>query len=293
MDVRSDENKSILYQILSNHPLKNINHDRFIKALENQVFLVHKDRFKFKNNLVEMNKEIIRRFSVIENDIKNNTKNNTKNTTKNSTKNNTKNSTNNTPISKKQIKNLKLDRPVVTRKDNKNAFDSKLKNRQDEFSQLVNPQKPKEIDFSDKANEDDIPSIDSTLAEREKELRMAMKSYNSESAAKWIGNKELSKNIKIDNNSQIELKPEVIKKKVTFKEPETRETIKTENLSSDQENNSFLSKLKKKSSQNNSKKTLVIPELVSLDIKKQIQNIILAQKNLTQQIENLLISIDN
>ena len=64
-------------------------------------------------------------------------------------------------------------------------------------------------------------------------------------------------------------------------------------LSSDQENNSFLSKLKKKSSQNNSKKTLVIPELVSLDIKKQIQNIISAQKNLTQQIENLLISIDN
>ena len=285
MDVRSDENKSILYQILSNHPLKNINHDHFIKALENQVFLVHKDRFKFKNNLVEMNKEIIRRFSVIENDIKNNTKNNTKNTTKNST--------NNTPISKKQIKNLKLDRPVVTRKDNKNAFASKLKNRQDEISQLVNPQKPKEIDFSDKANEDDIPSIDSTLAEREKELRMAMKSYNSESAAKWIGNKELSKNIKIDNNSKLELKPEVIKKKVTFKEPETRETIKTENLSSDQENNRFLSKLKKKSSQNNSNKTLDIPESVSLDIKKQIQNIILAQKNLTQQIENLLISIDN
>ena len=82
---------------------------------------------------IEMNKEIIRRFSVIEKEMIDS--------------NLVLPPKNNTPIEKKPVKNLKLDRPVKTRKNNKNVFDSKLKNRQDEFSKLVNPQKPKEIDF--------------------------------------------------------------------------------------------------------------------------------------------------
>ena len=69
MEFRSQENKQILYQILSSHPLKSINEGRFASAIEAQVNLVYKERFKFKNALVEMNKEIIRRFQIIAMDI--------------------------------------------------------------------------------------------------------------------------------------------------------------------------------------------------------------------------------
>ena len=54
MEFRSQENKQILYQILSSHPLKSINEGRFASAIEAQVNLVYKERFKFKNALVEM-----------------------------------------------------------------------------------------------------------------------------------------------------------------------------------------------------------------------------------------------
>jgi len=222
MDVRSDENKDILYQILIEHPLKNIDINKFLETIDNQVYLIYQERFKFKNNLVEMNKEVIRRFSVMEKDINKQRQKKTKQVK---------------PKRKpKKIRSsIKTDRPLPTQKEQKNVFDTKLKNRQDDFIKLVNPHKPEEINFKDPVENGELPSLDTTLEAREKELRNAMKTYNSESAAKWIGNNAVKKNIKIETNSSIKLDPEIVRKKVSFKisEIKSQDTFDHNNLNAD------------------------------------------------------------
>ena len=235
MDVRSDENKDILYQILIEHPLKNIDINKFLETIDNQVHLIYQDRFKFKNNLVNMNKEVIRRFSVMEKDINKQRKKKTKQAKAKQKR------------KPKTRATIKTDRPIPTQKEQKNVFDAKLKNRQDDFIKLVNPHKPEEINFKDPVENGTLPSLDTTLEAREKELRNAMQTYNSESAAKWIGNNAVKKNIRIDTNSSIELDPEIVKKRVSFKisEIKPQDTLGN-NLNAD----FFLKKLKKKEGNN-------------------------------------------
>jgi len=286
MDVRSDENKDILYQILIEHPLKNIDIDKFLETIDNQVYLIYQERFKFKNNLVEMNKEVIRRFSVMEKDINKQRQKKTKQVK---------------PKRKpKKIRSsIKTDRPLPTQKEQKNVFDTKLKNRQDDFIKLVNPHKPEEINFKDPVENGELPSLDTTLEAREKELRNAMRTYNSESAAKWIGNNAVKKNIKIEKNSSIKLNPEIVRKKVSFKisEIKPQDTL-DRNLNAD----FFLKKLKKKegANMNNESNTNNTSNMVNVDDihnmndtnkREYLKNIIDQQKILTHKLEILLKSL--
>ena len=286
MDVRSDENKDILYQILIEHPLKNIDINKFLETIDNQVYLIYQERFKFKNNLVEMNKEVIRRFSVMEKDINKQRQKKTKQVK---------------PKRKpKKIRSsIKTDRPLPTQKEQKNVFDTKLKNRQDDFIKLVNPHKPEEINFKDPVENGELPSLDTTLEAREKELRNAMKTYNSESAAKWIGNNAVKKNIKIEKNSSIKLNPEIVRKKVSFKisEIKPQDTL-DRNLNAD----FFLKKLKKKegANMNNESNTNNTSNMVNVDDihnmndtnkREYLKNIIDQQKILTHKLEILLKSL--
>ena len=286
MDVRSDENKDILYQILIEHPLKNIDINKFLETIDNQVYLIYQERFKFKNNLVEMNKEVIRRFSVMEKDINKQRQKKTKQVK---------------PKRKpKKIRSsIKTDRPLPTQKEQKNVFDAKLKNRQDDFIKLVNPHKPEEINFKDPVENGELPSLDTTLEAREKELRNAMRTYNSESAAKWIGNNAVKKNIKIEKNSSIKLNPEIVRKKVSFKisEIKPQDTL-DRNLNAD----FFLKKLKKKegANMNNESNTNNTSNMVNVDDihnmndtnkREYLKNIIDQQKILTHKLEILLKSL--
>ena len=265
MDVRSPENKNLIYQILINHPLKTVDHDRFLKAIDNQVYLIYEERFNFKNNLTDMNKEIIRRFSVIKNEIEQKKKKKKKKTKQ--------------PVKK----NIKITRPVPTHKEQINIFDAKLKNRQDEFIRLVNKDKPKEINFADDFENSEIPSLDSTLAEREKELRNAMLSYNSESAAKWIGNDTVKKTIKIGNEVKLDKlvnQTKSVQKKVSFKLSEKNNKL---------ESGLFLNKLKKKINPVESLDNTFLD--TKLDKKKYLENLIAMQKQLTLNLEMLLKSL--
>ena len=65
MSVTSSENKELLSQILNNHPLKQENPTGFDQFLLTQVNAIHKDRFRYNNNLTAMNKVIIRNFQNI------------------------------------------------------------------------------------------------------------------------------------------------------------------------------------------------------------------------------------
>lgn len=71
-------------------------------------------------------------------------------------------------------------------------FDSSLKNRQDEFTELINAAKPQRIDFSDGSEDKPIGSeMDRLLAEatarRERELSMVVSSQDVKAGEEWIG----------------------------------------------------------------------------------------------------------
>ena len=262
MDVRSDKNKNLLSQILESNLLKKQDASRFYNAIDNQVNLIYKERFKFQSNLVNMNKEIIRRFSIIESDIKAKQDNESRNEPRN----------NNSEINIQHINDNGSKKEW--REEKKNDFEKRMKEKQDNFSELVNPKKPVEIDFRD--NKEDIGqmrSIDAALLERERELRKAMETYNSDSAAQWIGNDEINKNIKIDPNSNITLDAEIVQP--TNKK--TQKRVKFEITESNTETTSFLKKLKMKSTKTK-----------EINAKDELQSVIDMHKNIVTRLENII-----
>ena len=58
MSVISDENKSLLRQILKNHPLAEDSHF-FDQLITEETQKIHRVRFKYHSDLTLMNKEII------------------------------------------------------------------------------------------------------------------------------------------------------------------------------------------------------------------------------------------
>ena len=65
MSVNSTENKGLLWQLLSNHPNQKTNPKNFKHVLEYRVTEMNKNRFKFNNDLMIMNKEIIKQLEEI------------------------------------------------------------------------------------------------------------------------------------------------------------------------------------------------------------------------------------
>ena len=58
MSVHSTQNKSLLWQLLSNHPNQKTNPKKFQHVLEYRVTEMNKNRFKFNNDLMIMNKQL-------------------------------------------------------------------------------------------------------------------------------------------------------------------------------------------------------------------------------------------
>jgi hypothetical protein len=276
MDVRSDKNKNLLSQILESNLLKKQDASRFYNAIDNQVNLIYKERFKFQSNLVNMNKEIIRRFSIIESDIKAKQDNESRNESHNEHRNEHRNEShnNNSEINIQHIKDNRSKKEW--REEKKNDFEKRMKEKQDDFRELANPKKPIEIDFRDKEDIGQMRSIDAALLERERELRKVMETYNSDSAAQWIGNDEINKNIKIDPNSNIPLDAEIVQP--TNKK--TQKRVKFEITESNTETTSFLNKLKMKS--NNTKE---------INAKDELQSVIDMHKNIVVRLENIIKSL--
>ena len=73
-------------------------------------------------------------------------------------------------------------------------MNGKLKTKQEEFSKLINANRPGEIDFSDKSGDEEVIKnfqIDRTLEQREKELQNIMMENSKDTkkdAEKWITN---------------------------------------------------------------------------------------------------------
>lgn len=118
-------------------------------------------------------------------------------------------------------------RPITLKKQN--TFDT----FQENYNKLLNPDKPKEIDFSDKIEDTPISDIDKivnqSLADREKELLNIQSQYSNKNTDEWLNNKPKKLEI-IDDNKKKD-------KRVRFEVKEKNEGDELSNL---------LSKLKKK-----------------------------------------------
>ena len=211
MSVNSNDNKGLLWNLLSKHPNQEKDPKKFQAVLEYRVNEIHRNRFKFNNNLMAMNKEIIKQFAA--------------------------------EIPHPTNKKIQPKKPTLSKAK---VFENKLKNQQDNFNKLINGEKPKEIDFSDKTAEVPIDArmVDDTLQQRELELKkiMAQQAQNNNSATEWLKAEETSssKHLKIDKTSNVKIESDIVKvlekeRRVRFEVEETpMKTI------------SFLDKLKKK-----------------------------------------------
>lgn len=106
-------------------------------------------------------------------------------------------------------------------------FELRLKDHQNNFNTLINGNKPDEIDFSDKLEEDiiDTNNIDyimsQTLADREKELEKITTTYsgnNKEKAEQWLNSENSTVKLDIKENvslnDTINIPPSIVKKSI-------------------------------------------------------------------------------
>ena len=201
MSIKSRENKALLWQLLSDHPFQKTDPKKFQAVFEYRINEVYNQRFHYKNNLMDMNKEVIRQFaSEIAN--KSQTTNHKQNnrvssTISTSSTNNTNNNTFN-----------KLPDPQDSKDYSKiNMFEQRLKAQQDNFNALIHKNKPKEIDFSDKAEDTPIDSrmVDNTLQQREAELKKIMNQYNTNGQSqKWLESQSTSKRLEKEQQKEME-----------------------------------------------------------------------------------------
>lgn len=212
MNFTSRDNKGLLWQLLSDHPLQKKDPSQFQKILEHRVSEINKNRFTFNSNLLLMNKEVLKQFAKeIPNEISNKTSK---------------------PLNKQGFAKRQI-------------FETRLKEQQNEFTSLINKPKVKEIDFSDKTEEEPITNrmVDSQLEQREAELKKIMAQYNKSGTAKWLKGESTStdKKLAIDQSSNIKIEPTIIKTP-EVKTPEAKKRVTFDVTESD----SFLSGLKTK-----------------------------------------------
>jgi len=175
---------------------------------------MNKNRFKFNNDLMVMNKEILKQFAQ--------------------------------EMPKQQpVKPAIKKAPSMTKGQ---IFEQNLKVQQNNFNTLINKQKPADIDFSDKTDDEPIDArmVDTTLQERERELKKIMAQYNpnENSAKQWLTGESTSTHLKIDDSSNIKIEPTVLtdempERRVRFEVEENTSVAPVVNAVS------FLQKLKK------------------------------------------------
>ena len=176
MSVNSRENKELLWQLLSDHPFQKKNPRKFQSMLEYKVNEIQQNRFNFKNNLMSMNKEIIKHFA---NEIR-------------------------IPVK---------DKPDQLSKSE--VFDSRMQEQKQNFDTLMHKEKPKEIDFSDKTEDAPVTDrmVTDTLQQRELELKKIMAQYNTnDEPSDWLKGESTSteKKLAIHESTKVKINPTII-----------------------------------------------------------------------------------
>jgi hypothetical protein len=222
MSIVDDSNKQMLFDLLKSIGTDNrlvINDQNIYNFVNEKCIYFHTNRYEFDGgtDLNNINKKIIDEgynFIMSSQPIKNN-------------------------------KEVKQQESLLTKRE---MFEKNLETQERQFNTMINPKKPKEIDFSDKGKDFPIQNLDSiinqTLTDRQNELENITQKYSNndkKKAEKWLNRDNITPKIKIEKNSNLKLDNTINmenKKRVHF-EVKDRET--SPGL------NNLFSKLKKKS----------------------------------------------
>ncbi len=219
MSVQSDNNKQMLFDLLksigSDNNMK-INDSELYNFINQQCNYFHINRIDlgYGNDLEGMNKKVVEGgYNFIM-------------------------SNQNKPEVK--VENIQL--------STREVFNKNLETQENQFKKMINPQKPKKIDFSDKGEDLPIQNLDiimnQTLADRQKELESITQKYDAEDqekAQKWLNRENETPKLKIENtNIKLDSTIKINKKKrVTF-------NINDDDSKTNNNLTNFLSKLKQK-----------------------------------------------
>ena len=219
MSVQSDNNKQMLFDLLksigSDNNMK-INDSELYNFINQQCNYFHINRIDlgYGNDLEGMNKKVVEGgYNFI--------------------------------MSRQNKSKVKVENIQLSTRE---VFDKNLATQESQFKQMINPKKPKKIDFSDKGKDLPIQNLDiimnQTLADRQKELETITRKYNTEDqekAQKWLNRENETPKLKIENtNIKLDSTININKKK--------RVTFNINDGDSKTNNNltNFLSKLKQK-----------------------------------------------
>ena len=197
MSVASNENKQMLMDLMKSIGDSNnciINEPQLSQFVNEKCNYFHTQRFEF-SDLNEINKKIVElSYNFI--------------------------------MSNQPRSNIPQQKaPPVSKRE---MFDVGLATQEAQFKKMINPKKPKEIDFSDGSDDFPVGNLDTimnqTLADRQKELESIQNKYSTDDkkqAQKWLNREEDSTpKIKIEKTSNlvldntIQVKSE--RKRVTF-----------------------------------------------------------------------------
>ena len=265
MSINSNENKKMIWDLLSPTFPENLSVRQRMKAFIDDISAtLHKDRFKYKSNIMQMNKILLSESKKYLTKCVREIKVNQAETQQ---------------VNKLHQRNMVGSRnydKFTTKKEHTTTFEKRLRDKQEKFNKLLDGKKPKKIDFSDKPDKPISTMntlIDSTLAEREKELSSITKNYNKKDVEKWLTNggkiEQTSPNIEIRNEIQgilkpIEISKELQQERVTFEIAEKKEK--------EQETSTFFSRLKQRS---NSSDRELLQQIIENQKKLMEQNIII------------------
>jgi hypothetical protein len=197
MSVVSQTNKNMLFELMKSIGSENnlvINESALDNFITEKCGFFHANRFEF-GNLNEVNKKIV---EISYNYIMSN--------------------------QPRQESKTKVVTPVLSKRE---AFDTGLASQESQFNEMINPKKPKDIDFTDGSKEFPIDNMvgvmNQTMADRQKELENITQKYSSndkEKAQKWLNQSETTTKIKIEKSSNLVLDiPVHQEKRVRFEEP--------------------------------------------------------------------------
>jgi len=185
MSIVNESNKEMLLELLKSIGAENnflINDAQLIDFINQKCAYYHTNRynFDFGRDLEEVNKKIIgESYNFI---------------------------MSNQP--RKQVVPQKQ-QPTLSKRE---MFEVGLANQEQQFKKMINPKKPKEIDFSDGSDDFPIQNLgqimNQTLADREKELESITQRYSNndkEKAQKWLNRENETPKIKIESGTNIVL----------------------------------------------------------------------------------------
>ena len=186
MSVVSQSNKQMLFDLLKSIGNDNnlvINDNQLTNFITQKCGYFHANRFEFDfgNDLNAINKKIVEQgYNLIMSNQPRTVQQNAPQQQQ--------------PLSKREI------------------FDAGLANQEAQFKKMINPKKPKEIDFSDGSDDFPIQNLDQimnqTLADRQRELETITQKYSSsdkQKAQQWLNREEETPRIKIEKSSNLKL----------------------------------------------------------------------------------------